>query len=266
MSDTAVISKHQIIDAVTDFAPLALQESWDNSGVQLGGVDSQCTGVMLCVDCTPEVLDEAMSRGCNLVVSHHPLLFRGLKHICPGRSLVEDTVIKAITNGITIFASHTALDSAAGGISWQMAKMLGAKVEAVLSPGATPGTGLGVVAEFPKEVTACELIAKIKNTFSSDIIRCSQRPEGGIKRMGLCGGSGGELIPDAIAAGCQAYLSSDTRYHDFVDYGKRIFLADIGHFESEECAKQILFNVISKFFPNFAVYKSESERNSINYL
>lgn len=262
----SAISKRDIINTVIDFAPLSLQESWDNSGVQVGDMDSPCTGVMLCVDCTPDVLDEAIARGCNLVVSHHPLLFRGLKQICPGRSLVEDSVIKAISNGISIFASHTALDSAIDGISWQMARMLGAKPTEVLSPGATAETGLGVIAEFPEKITASEFIAKIKNAFGSPIVRCSEMPRHGIKRIGICGGSGGEFIPAAIAAGCDAYLTSDTRYHDFVDYGKRIFLTDIGHFESEACAKQIFYNVISKFFPNFAIYNSESERNSIKYL
>lgn len=260
------ITKRQIIDAVNGFAPLSLQESWDNSGVQVGDIDSACTGVLLCVDCTPVIIDEAIARGCNLVISHHPLLFRGLKHICPGNSLVEDTVIRAITAGISVFASHTALDSARGGISWHIASMLGAEVESVLSPGHTEGTGLGVTARFAQPLSCTELAARIKDTFGSPVVRCSAPGPRPISRIGICGGSGGEFIPAAISAGCQAYLCSDTRYHDFVDYGKRIFLTDIGHFESEECAKQIFYNIISEFFPNFAVYKSESERNSINYL
>ena len=144
--------------------------------------------------------------------------------------------------------------------------MLGAEVESVLSPGHTEGTGLGVVARFAQPLSCTELAARIKDTFGSPVVRCSAPGPRPISRIGICGGSGGEFIPAAISAGCQAYLCSDTRYHDFVDYGKRIFLTDIGHFESEECAKQIFYNIISEFFPNFAVYKSESERNSINYL
>ena len=256
----------EIIKVVTDFAPLSIQESWDNSGVQVGATVGQCTGTLLCVDCTPGIIAEAVAKGCNLVIAHHPLLFRGLKRISPGDNVVQQTVIDAIRAGVTVFSSHTALDSAPDGISWQMAKMLGAKVAGVLSPGADENTGLGVTAEFPEPISAQKLVAKIKSAFGSDVVRCSQVPDTAISRIGMCGGSGGEFIPMAIEAGCQAYLTSDTRYHDFVDYGKRIFLTDIGHFESEACAKQIFYNVISEFFPNFAVYKSESERNSIIYL
>ncbi len=256
----------QIIEAVNAFAPLSLQESWDNSGVQVGGIDTPCTGAMLCVDCTPAVLREAMERGCNLVIAHHPLLFKGLKHICPDGSLVEDAVIAAIRNGITVYSAHTSLDSATDGISHRMAAMLGATVTGILSRGHEPGTGLGVVAEFPSPLSPDDLVERIKAAFGSDTVRCSTARPQAISRIGMCGGSGGEFIRTAIAARCDAYLTSDTRYHDFVDYGQRIFLTDIGHFESEQCAKQIFYDIISKKFANFAVYKSESERNSITYL
>lgn len=255
----------QIIAAVNDFAPLGLQESWDNSGVQAGGTDSPCTGVLVCVDCTPAVVAEASARNCNLIVAHHPLLFRGIKHLCPDSSLVEDALIAAIRDGITVYSAHTSLDSAPQGISHRMAAMLGATVTGILSPGNQPGTGLGTVAEFDTPLTPQQLVQRIKDTFGSPVVRCSAHSTQ-VQKIGICGGSGGEFIPAAIAAGCDAYLTSDTRYHDFVDYGQRILLTDIGHFESEACAKQIFYDIISKKFANFAVYKSDSERNSINYL
>lgn len=256
----------EIINAVNDFAPLSLQESWDNSGVQVGDTSCECTGALLCVDAGPAVIAEAVARGCNLVVAHHPLLFRGLKRISPGDNIVQQTVIDAIKGGVTVFSSHTALDSARGGISHFMASMLGADVCRVLHPAADSATGLGVVAELPRTVSAEEFAGMIKRAFGSPVVRCSCPEMREIRTIGICGGSGGEFIPEAVAAGCDAYLSSDIRYHDFVDFGKRIFLADIGHFESESCAKQIFYNIISEKFPNFALYKSESERNSINYI
>lgn len=257
----------EIISAVNDFAPLSLQESWDNSGVQVGDVDCECTGALLCVDATPAAVAEAAARGCNLIIAHHPLLFRGLKQICPGDNVVQQTVVDAIRGGITIYSSHTALDSAPHGISHVMALMLGAHVTAILSPSA-PGadTGLGVIAEFDMPLSCAEFVQRVKSAFNSPVVRCSLSECDSIRRIGLCGGSGGEFIPAAIARGCDAFLTSDIRYHDFVDYGRRILLADIGHFESESCAKQIFYNIISEKFPNFALYKSESERNSINYL
>lgn len=255
----------QIISAITDFAPLSYQESWDNSGVQVGFVDEECTGVMLCVDVTPEVVDEAIVRNCSLIISHHPLLFRGLKSIT-GATVAECCVIKALRLGITIFSAHTCLDSARGGISHTMAQMLGATVQRVLAPQADPEIGLGVVATLPHPMTATDFAALVRRTFNSPVCRTTTVPDHTISRIALCGGAGGEFIPAAIASGAQAYVSSDTRYHDFVDHSHSIFLVDIGHFESENCAKSIFFDVIRKKFPNFAVYKSELEKNPINYL
>lgn len=257
----------QIINIVADFAPLSLQESWDNSGVQVGATDTACTGAMICVDATPGVIAEAVAHRCNLVIAHHPLLFRGLRQIIPGNNVVQQTVIYAIRSGITVYSSHTALDSAPGGISHRMAAMLGAHVIRILSPASgNPSAGLGVVAGFDAPLSAAEFISRIKAAFGSPVVRCSAIPSCTIGTIALCGGSGGEFIPAAISAGAQAYLSSDIRYHDFVDYGKQTFLCDIGHFEAESCAKQIFYELISENFPNFAVYKSESETNSIKYL
>lgn len=260
-------SIRDITDAIAAFAPLNLQESWDNSGMQVGDIDAECTGALVCVDCTPGIIAEAKARGCNLVVAHHPLLFRGLKQIMPGHNLVQQAVIDAIRAGISVYSSHTALDSAPEGISHRMARMLGAEVESVLEPSpSAPDAGLGVVARFDPPLTPRQLVDRIKKVFGSPVVRTSQVPLCVIGRIAMCGGSGGEFIPAAISAGAQAYLSSDIRYHDFVDHGKDIFITDIGHFESESCAKDIFYAVISEKFPNFALYKSDTERNSINYL
>lgn len=255
----------QIIKALTDFAPLALQESWDNSGVQVGSIEAPCTGVMLAVDATEAVLDEAIKKGCSLLVTHHPLIFRGLKHIT-GANQVERVVAKAIKNDVTIFASHTSLDSAADGISATMCRMLGARFIGPLVPSASNNSeGLGAICEFDTSKSATEFIDTVKTSFGSPICRTSAVSPESISRFALCGGSGGEFIQDARRVGATAYLCSDIRYHDFVDHGNEIFLVDIGHFESESCAKDIFYRVISEKFPNFAVYKSESEINPIKY-
>lgn len=260
----------EVIDAVRTIAPESLQESWDNSGVQVGADDSRpCTGALLCVDVTPGRVAEAVERGCNLIIAHHPLLFRGLKRISPGDNVVQQTVIDAISNGITVYSAHTSLDNAPDGISARMAAMLGGEFLGPLQPSA-PGasTGLGALVRFAPPISSAELGKRIREAFGSPVVRCSQEPGDApdIDLLGLCGGSGGEFIPAAIQSGCQAYLTSDTRYHDFVDYGKRIFLFDIGHFESESCSKQIFYEVISKKFANFAVCKSSTERNPIDYI
>ena len=152
-----------VISAIESFAPPALQESWDNTGLQTGDPEARCTGVLICLDPTEQVVAEAVSRGCNLVVSHHPLLFRGLKHIT-GATPVERTVVAAIRAGVAIYSSHTALDSARGGVSYAIARSLGAQVESVLHPApgapAGAGEGLGVVAVFPEPLSVDEFAAR----------------------------------------------------------------------------------------------------------
>lgn len=261
-----VITCGDIADAIATAAPLSIQESWDNSGVQLGDMSAPCTGVLLALDPTEAAIDEAVARGCNLVVTHHPLLFKGLKHIT-GANAVERAVIKAIKAGVAVYSSHTAMDSAVGGVSAEMARRLGARVVRPLAPDA-PGsdTGLGVVADFDTPVSGSELVRRVHQAFGSHPLRCSAIPSGTFSRIALCGGSGGEFIADAIAAGAAAYVTAEIRYHDMLDRGKDIFLLDIGHFESETCAKDIFYRIITEKFPNFAVKYSQTEENPINYL
>ena len=254
------------MDAIEAFAPLSIQEPWDNSGLQVGTEADVCSGVLLCVDVTEKIVDEAIKLGCNLIVSHHPLLFRGLKEINPDKSGVQEIVYKAIKAGVAIYSAHTSLDKAQNGISYRMAHMLGADVVHPLVPD-NPGadTGLGVVATFGVTTSARSFINRIREAFGNPRIRCSNA-DNFITVFAVCSGSGGEFIPNAIDGNCDAYITSEVRYHDFVDYGNRILIADIGHFESEECAKDIFYDIISEKFPNFAVYKSEIERNPIKYL
>lgn len=359
-----------ITSAIEQFAPLALQEDYDNAGMQVGDKSQPCTGVLLCVDVSPAIVDEAIERGCNLIVSHHPLIFRGLKRLI-GDTPQQLAIIKAVTNGVSIYSAHTNLDSTRQGVSMAMAQALGLKETKVLArqsdkllklstmvpkthadvvrsalfnagagqmgnydscsfsvlgegsfrakDGANPyvgvlnelhtepevridvilptwlrnkveqelldahpyevpayeficlsnlsDTGLGAIGNLDKPLTPEQLVECVKTAFGSPIVRCSAIPhETRLQCIAMCGGSGGSLIKNAIAAGAQAYITSDVRYHDFVDYSDRIFIIDIGHFESEECTKHIFYHIVSEKFPNFAVYNSVIEKNPINYL
>ncbi|MBQ2074520.1 MAG: Nif3-like dinuclear metal center hexameric protein, partial [Muribaculaceae bacterium] len=123
----------EITNAIEEYAPLYLQESWDNSGMQVGDPESEVTGVLLCTDVREEIIDEAIERGANVVISHHPLLFRGLKKIV-GRSYQERIVARAIKHDITIYAAHTNMDSALCGVNFKMAEKLGLRNVRVLCP------------------------------------------------------------------------------------------------------------------------------------
>ena len=110
--------------AMEKWAPIAWQESYDNSGLLIGHIDAPVTGILISLDCTEEVVDEAIKRGCNMIVSHHPIIFKGLKKLT-GANYVEKTVIKAIKNSISLYASHTNLDHAPLGVSYHLAKKIG---------------------------------------------------------------------------------------------------------------------------------------------
>lgn len=259
---------NSIIGAIQEVAPTSLQESYDNSGLQLGDADKECTGILLCVDVTPGRVDEAVALGCNLIVSHHPLLFHGLKQIT-GATPQQQTVIRAIEAGVAIYSAHTSLDNAPGGVSAWLARELGLTYCGPLCPVSAdmPDAGAGALATSPRPLTAAMLVDRVKKACGSPVCRCTIPPQGAvIDRIAMCGGSGGSMIPDAIAAGAQAYITSDVRYHDFLDYSDRIFIIDIGHFESEECTKRIFYHIITQKFPNFAVHYSDSEKNPINYI
>lgn len=264
-----------IIAALEEFAPLSLQESWDNSGLQIGlpdGADGECTGVMLCLDVTPAVIAEAREHGCNLVVSHHPLIFKGLKQIA-GRTIQERAAADAIRAGIAVYSSHTALDSTESGVSYAMAQKIGARVlRALVGTQSTPSsheTGLGVLAVFDTPVTMRALVERLHEAFAIPAIKASSgySPDAEVHTIALCGGSGGEFIPAAKAAGAQAYVTADIRYHDFADLQESpLAVFDIGHFESERCAEDIIHNVINNKFPNFKVLRSVHEKCPVLYL
>ncbi len=239
-----------VIKVIEDFAPLSIQEKWDNSGLCIGSPDAEVTSVLIGLDCTPELVDEAVACGADMIVTHHPLIFSGLKKITP-EDQVGAAVIKAISNGISVYAAHTSADKVIAGVSGAMAAKLGLVNVRILDEDGE-GTGLGVVGDLPEPVTAAEAVALVKDRFALKAMRASRPVEGMISRVAMCGGSGGSLIGAAMASGAQLYLSGDISYHNF--FTKEGFMImDIGHYESEIEIVDILFSLLRKNFPTFAV-------------
>lgn len=263
---------NQIITTLEEKAPCSSQASFDNSGLQVGNIDVDCKAALLCVDVTPDIIQEAISLGCNLIISHHPLIFKGLKSIA-GRNRVEKCVELAIKNDITIFSCHTPIDLADRiGVSWMMARRLSLSSCSLLEVVDKSGSlGYGVVGDLPSAVDAITLVNDVKAAFRSPVARCS-RPfpalllPGAISRVAVFGGAGYDAVSLAIDAGAQAFVSSDTKHNYFLDYADRIFTIDIGHYESEECTKEIFYEIIKKKIPNFALYCSRVETNPVQYL
>ena len=262
----------EITDAIEQYAPVRLQEEWDNAGIQVGDPDADITGVLLCTDATEAVVAEAIERGFNLVIAHHPLIFRGLKKIM-GRTPVERAVAMAIKHDITIYSAHTNMDSAWQGVSFRMADKIGMTNVQFLDDNRvdpygeqlSTSAGCGVIGDI-EPMAAREVMKRVKEAFEVGAVRYSGYGDRIVTRVALCGGAGGFLLDKAVAMGAQLYVTADMRYHDFLDNAQRIVVADIGHYESEHFTKEIFLEIIQKKNPTFAVAFSKSETNQVNYL
>lgn len=266
MNKVKIIKVKDIAEAIETFAPKQLQESYDNAGLQVGDPDMDVTAALLCLDVTEDVVREAIERRCNLIVSHHPLLFKGLKEVT-GRTATERIVITAIKENIAIYSAHTNLDSAWEGVSYEIAHALNIRNLKVLEPKSDNNSvGLGVIGDI-QPVPKIEFLRKIKEAFKVKSLRySSQSPQLVVRKVAVCGGAGASLIRDAIEAGADMIITGDVKYHDFTTYGLDIIIADIGHYESELCTKKIFSKIIREKFPDFVTYFAETESNPINYM
>lgn len=256
------MTNREITDALEEFAPLSLQESWDNSGWQVGTPDGQCDGILVCVDVTADIVKEAVDRGCNLIISHHPLIFKSVRQIT-GRDRVERCLSLALRHGVSVYSSHTATDCAPEGVSREMARRLGLENVGILD-----ASGLGAIGDLPASLHWRSFVDLVKASFGAECLKCSRVPYDGwtVGKVALCGGAAAEFLPLAISSGAQAYITADCKLNQFIDHADDILLVDPGHFETEECTKEIFYRVISEKFPNFAVWKSTVERNPVVYL
>jgi len=361
----------EITQAIESVAPLRYQESYDNCGLQIGDATGDATGVLLCLDVTEAIVEEAIERGCNMIVAHHPLIFSGLKRIT-GRTYVERTVQKAIKNDIAIYAVHTNLDNMAHGVNARIAQRLGLQRTRILSPmqdtllklytyapveaaekvknalfaagagqigkysecsfgmtgtgtfkpspdsspaiGVAGGTresvnemkievlvpkhleravltalreshpyeevayelislnntnqeiGAGMIGELPESVGELDFLNQVKQKMKTACIRHTPLLGKDIKRVAVCGGAGSFLLQDAIREKADIFITGDFKYHQFFDADGRIIIADIGHFESEQFTPEIIEEILTKKFPNFAILLSGINTNPLQYF
>jgi len=351
-------------------APLSYQEDYDNSGLIVGDPQTQVTGAMISLDCTEEIIDEAIRKGCNLVISHHPIVFRGMKRF-NGKTYVERAVIKAIRNDVALYAIHTNFDNVLNGVNAKLCQVIGLTDCSILSPkggllkklvtycphaqaeqvrnalfkaGAgqignysecsfnTEGEGTfkagentnafvgekgrrhteaetrieviypatrekeimialhmahpyeeiayenynltnqyqdvgsGMIGILADEMDELAFLKHVKSSLGSAVIRHTAFRNKKVKRVAVCGGAGGFLLPQAISAGADVFITADYKYHEFFDADKKILIADVGHFESEQFTQQLLLELITEKFPNFALHLTAQSTNPINYL
>ena len=350
--------------------PLSFQEGYDNSGLQVGMPEKEITSGLVTLDVTEAVLDEAVRNNCDLIISHHPVIFSGIKKLTGG-SLSEKIILKAVKQEIAIYSAHTNLDAAGNGVSRKMAgklKLDEVKVlttlknrvlklvtfvpeshiekvrNAVFSAGAgvignydncgfiSYGTGsfrggegthpfsgekgkvsfepeirfetvlfshlrngvikallsahpyeevayeiyaleneninagMGCTGKLPESLTEMDFLKLVTKVFNSKRMRYAGATGKKIRKVAVCGGSGAALIRDAICSGADAFVTADIKYHSYLEAGNSILIADIGHYESEKYSAEILYELVNKKFPTFALRFSEINTNPINYL
>lgn len=359
-----------ITNHIESFAPLSYQESYDNAGLQIGHPDQEIRGVLICIDVTDEVIKEAIRLEANLIISHHPLIFSGLKKLT-GSNYTERMVIEAIRQNLSIYTAHTNLDAVHEGVNHKIGEKLGLKNTGILVPvsdhlrklvffipadhaetvrqeifkagaghigaydmcsfsasgeGTFRGSeesdpfvgdkgtlhtepelrvetifpkeremkitsalkrshpyeevafdiyplankydrvGSGGIGELEKPLDEQFFLGLLKERFSTPVIRHTNFLSKKIKRVALCGGSGSFLLAAAISSGADAFVSGDFKYHQFFDADRRILIADIGHYESEQFTKEIFYDLLTKKFTKFAVHLSEVNTNPVNYF
>ncbi len=256
-----------ILDSITEIAPLHWQESYDNAGLQVGDLNAEARKALICLDITEDVVDEAIAKGCNVIVSHHPLIFKGLKHLTP-QTYIERAVMKAIKHDIAMISMHTNLDNSYLGVSRVLAEKLGLKDLHLLQPSADEPEicGLGMVGELEKPMEETDFLCLVSETIASPCLRHSALTGRKIQKVALCGGSGSPFMAEALRQKADAYLTADIKYHDFFVPEGRILLVDGGHFETEQFTKVLICDLILKKFPNFAAEIAETETNSVHYF
>ncbi|WAC12340.1 Nif3-like dinuclear metal center hexameric protein [Dyadobacter pollutisoli] len=360
----------EVIHELEKLAPLAYQESYDNAGLLVGSPETAVAGILFALDVTEQVIDEAIKKNCNLIVAHHPIIFKGLKKL-NGKNYVERTVIKAIKNDVAIYASHTNLDHVTKGVNWQIGEKLGLQnlkvlvpkkqwltklaffapvkntqsiLDALFAAGAghignyehcsfrTEGTGTflpgdlanpvigsngaleevrehrsevmfpshlqskivavlkkhhpyeevayyltalenenqevgaGAFGELQHPMPAEDFLRFLKMQMQTGVIKYTDSVSKSIQRVAICGGAGSFLLPDAIRAQADVFITGDYKYHEFFDAEDRIMICDIGHYESEVFTKNLLYNYLSGKFSNFALCLSEVNTNPVRYF
>lgn len=236
---------------IEDFAPTELKESYDNVGLMVGDIDSDVTSVLISLDCTLNVIDEALRKNCNLIITHHPLLFLKPKSVTM-QTLQGRKIIKLIKNSINVYSCHTNLDSTKGGMNDILMNILGFKSSLILEHSACErfkdsDTGIGRIAELNKPVKLKKLLEDVKCKLNLPYVIYTGDENLTIKKVAVINGSGGGYIDAAKMAGADCIITGDTQYHRISDSNEEdVAVIDAGHFGTEWPAMKIVGSMIEE--------------------
>lgn len=235
-----------VINIIEEKYPLSLAYEWDNPGLILGDYNQKAEKVMTTVDITEEVLKEAAEKKCDCIISHHPIIFSGIKQI-NSNTRIGRMILYAAQNNIALYAAHTNMDTASDGINKKLSELIGIKkIEIMEKNKEDEKTGLGCIGNIEK-VSLKNFVEHIKNVLDTKYVRFSGNPQQVIGKVAVGSGSCAELIPKAIEMGADTIVTGDLKYHTCVDFANDKFsIIDAGHFPTECIAKKMFCDILKK--------------------
>jgi dinuclear metal center YbgI/SA1388 family protein len=245
MSDTVTVS--HIIDLMARIAPPSLAEEWDNCGLQVGDGSWPVQQIWVALDPSSPVVTKACQNRVDLLITHHPLIFKPLRTIdC--RTPIGSVIESALRHRLAIFSAHTNLDAVQEGLNDRLAGLIGLTRWRVLQPRESDPLlypagehGIGRIGSLETPLKLKALAADLKTKLGLTGVRMAGDPDLTVREVALCTGSGSSLMPEVMAAGAQVYISGDLRYHDARDAeAVNLGLIDIGHFASEHLMVNLL--------------------------
>jgi len=259
----------EIEEFIEKLAPNHLQESYDNSGLLIGNKDSEVNKILITLDITDKVIDEAILKGCDMIISHHPIIFKGLKRL-NGDNYVERIVMSALKNDIAIYSLHTNLDNVYNGVNFKICDVLKIRMRETLKlkQSELKDTGAGMIGDLDKEQNTLEFINQVKEGFGAGSVKYTDILKEKVSKIAVCGGSGSFLLQDAIEAGADVFITSDFTYHQFFDADGKIMIIDIGHYEFEKFTSKLILDrlqPLTRRKESVEFLLTDTNTNPVNY-
>lgn len=246
----------EIYRTLTELAPLEWAVSWDNPGLLLGDMAAECAGVMVALDLSLPVIEQAKAAGCGLILTHHPFIFEAQKRVLAG-SYEGDLILALSRANIAAAAWHTNWDNAPQGINWALAEAVGLQnIAPLLEPGVDGAEILLLAGDLAKPLAAAELCQIVAAALGLPVVRAAGLAAGRTyRRLAVCGGAGMDFWPAALAHGCDALLSADPKHHEGLQAAHCGFaVIDGTHFATEVIGIHRLGNLLRPQLPGLAVH------------
>ena len=234
-----------IIEIIENNYPPCLAYDWDNSGLFFGDIEKEIQKVLVTLDITPEIIDQAIENGADMVLAHHPITMGGIKTLADG-TMLSDMIINAVKNDICIYSAHTNMDTAKDGINQKLAELFDLK-DIIILENDKPfdDCGLGRVGNLESEMTLSDFCELVKEKLNTPFVRvCGDERK--IKRVAVASGSCSEYVPTAIKKGADVIITADMKYHHCIEFVyDGIAIIDAGHFPTENIVKDMFKEILT---------------------